>query len=330
MSKTTLEHDIINETSSKKLLVSVVVPLLNEEECIQDMYAALKAALDNADFDYEILFVDDGSTDGTVELLRPYAQEDQKVRLLEFRRNFGKAAAWAAGFDHARGDVIVTIDGDLQNDPKDIPRLVSYIGEYDVVNGWRKKRKDPFIIRRFPSIIANWLISKVTGVKLRDYGTGLKAYKAEVVKNINIYGEMHRFIPAVANWYGVKIKEVETTHHPRTRGKSKYGISRTIIVILDLITIKFLQSFSTKPLQAFGPLGLLCGLSGLLINIYLAFLWFSGEAIGHRPLLLLGILLMIIGIQLIGMGLLGEMLVSSYHESDRKPLYVLKGQGNTR
>jgi glycosyltransferase involved in cell wall biosynthesis len=244
--------------------------------------------------------------------------------LLQFRRNFGKAAAWAAGFDHAKGDVIVTIDGDLQNDPKDIPNMVSLIGEYDVVNGWRHERKDPFIIRRFPSIIANWLISKVTGVKLRDYGSGLKAYKAEVVKNINIYGEMHRFIPAVANWYGVKIKEVETTHHPRRHGKSKYGISRTLIVILDLITIKFLQSFSTKPLQAFGPIGLLSGLVGFIINTYLAVEWFRGLPIGHRPLLLLGTLLIIVGVLLVGMGLLGEMLVSTYHESQRKPLYVLK------
>jgi hypothetical protein len=192
------------------------------------------------------------------------------------------------------------------------------------VNGWRKKRKDPFVIRRFPSIIANWLISKVTGVNLRDYGSGLKAYKADVVKNMNMYGELHRFIPAVASWYGVKIAEIETTHYPRLRGESKYGISRTLLVIQDLITVKFLQSFSTKPMQAFGPIGLLCGLSGLVINIYMAFVWFSGQPIGNRPLLLLGILLMIVGIQLIGMGLLGEMLVNSYHESQKKPLYVLK------
>lgn len=306
------------------MLVSIVIPTLNEEENIDDLYRALKSALDPEDFDYEILFVDDGSTDRTVQLITPYEKEDDKIRLLCFRRNFGKAAAWAAGFDHAKGDVIVTIDADLQNDPKDIPKLVSLIGEYDVVNGWRKKRKDPFVIRRFPSIIANWLISKVTGVQLQDYGSGLKAYKAEIVKNMNMYGELHRFIPAVASWYGVKIKEIETMHHPRLKGESKYGISRTLLVILDLITIKFLQSFSTKPMQAFGPIGLLCGLAGVVINVYMAFLWLSGQPIGHRPLLLLGVLLVIVGIQLIGMGLLGEMLVSSYHESDKKPLYVLK------
>ncbi len=306
------------------MLVSIVIPTLNEEENVDDLYRALQSALDPEEFDYEILFIDDGSTDRTVQLLEPYEKKDDKVRLLCFRRNFGKAAAWAAGFDHAKGDVIVTIDADLQNDPKDIPKLVSHVGEYDVVNGWRKKRKDPYIIRRFPSIIANWLISKVTGVQLRDYGSGLKAYKAEIVKNMNMYGELHRFIPAVASWYGVKIIEVETTHHPRLRGKSKYGISRTLLVILDLITVKFLQSFSTKPMQAFGPFGLLSGIIGLIINSYMILLWFSGQHIGHRPLLLLGTLLIIVGIQLIGMGLLGEMLVSSYHESDRKPLYVLK------
>lgn len=312
------------------MLVSVVVPLHNEEENIEELYNALKSVMDEDGNDYELLFVDDGSTDKTPALLEPVEQRDPKVRLLRFRRNFGKAAAWAAGFDYAKGDIIVTIDGDLQNDPKDIPKMVSLIGEYDVVNGWRKKRKDPFIIRRFPSIIANWLISWVTGVKLRDYGSGLKAYKAEVVKNMNMYGEMHRFIPAVASWYGVKIIEVETIHHPRRHGQSKYGISRTLMVLLDLITVKFLQSFSTKPMQAFGPIGLTCGITGFIINIYLVFLWFSGEKIGHRPLLLLGILLVIIGIQLICMGLLGEMLVSSYHEGQKKPLYVLKTSINNK
>ncbi len=306
------------------MLVSIVVPLHNEEENVEELHKALRSVIDAEKEDYEILYIDDGSTDRTLALLEPIAEKDPSINLLRFRRNFGKAAAWAAGFDHAKGDIIVTIDGDLQNDPKDIPKLVSLIGEYDVVNGWRKKRKDPFFIRKFPSIIANKLISSVTGVKLRDYGSGLKAYKAEVVKNMNMYGEMHRFIPALASWYGVKIKEVETTHYPRMHGKSKYGISRTLLVILDLITVKFLQNFSTKPMQAFGPIGLTCGLIGLFTNVYLAFQWLLGEQIGQRPLLLLGTLLMIVGIQLIGMGLLGEMLVSSYHEGQRKPLYVLK------
>ena len=188
------------------MLVSIVVPLHNEEENIKDLYDALTSVMQAEQYDYELLFIDDGSTDRTLDLLEPFEENDRNVRILRFRRNFGKAAAWAAGFDHAKGEVIVTIDGDLQNDPKDIPRLVSLIGEYDLVNGWRKKRKDPFIIRRLPSIIANKLISKVTGVNLQDYGSGLKAYKAEIVKNMNMYGELHRFIPAVASWYGIRSK----------------------------------------------------------------------------------------------------------------------------
>ncbi|MBI5025520.1 MAG: glycosyltransferase family 2 protein [Nitrospirae bacterium] len=305
-------------------MVSVIVPLYNEEENVRPLYEALKAAMEGYKGDYELLFVDDGSNDRTLQLLNEIAEKDKKARLLSFRRNFGQTAAFAAGFDHASGDVIVTIDGDLQNDPEDIPRLLSLIGEYDIVSGWRRNRKDPFLRRRLPSMIANYLISKVTGVKLHDYGCSLKAYKADVVKNINLYGEMHRFIPAIANWYGVRVAEVETTHHPRLYGKSKYGLSRTIRVLLDLITIKFLQSFSTKPLQAFGPIGLLSGLLGFGISLYLAVEKILGKSIGGRPLLLLGALLIIVGIQLIGMGLLGEMLVRVYHESQKKPIYVLK------
>lgn len=309
------------------MFVSIVVPLYNEEENIISLYTALRSAMDKSGGDYEIIFVDDGSTDNTLQMLKQLAQGNEKVKPLSFRRNFGQTAAFAAGFDHAKGDVIVTIDGDMQNDPADIPRLVSLIGEYDVVSGWRRKRKDPFFTRRLPSMIANYLISRVTGVKLHDYGCSLKAYKADVVKNINLYGEMHRFIPAVASWYGVKVAEIETTHHPRHKGESKYGISRTLRVILDLITVKFLQSFSTKPLQAFGPIGLLSSLAGFIICFYLTIIKLSGESIGGRPLLLLGVLLIIVGIQLIGMGLLGEMLVRVYHESQRKPIYVLKETG---
>jgi glycosyltransferase involved in cell wall biosynthesis len=312
------------------VFVSIVVPLYNEEENIEPLYKALKAVMDAERRDYEILFIDDGSTDRTPQILEQLAEKDSRVRPLSLRRNFGQTAAFAAGFDHARGDVIVTMDGDLQNDPKDIPKMLSLIGEYDIVSGWRRNRKDAFLSRRLPSMIANYLISKVTGVKLHDYGCSLKAYKAEVVKNINLYGEMHRFIPAVASWYGVKITEVETTHHPRKRGKSKYGLSRTLRVFLDLITVKFLQSFSTKPLQAFGPIGLLCGLIGFAISLYLTIVKLSGQDIGGRPLLLLGVLLIIVGIQLIVMGLLGEMLVRVYHESQRKPIYVLKKPENEK
>jgi glycosyltransferase involved in cell wall biosynthesis len=279
------------------MTVSVVIPLYNEEENVEVLNERLAETLKSMGCDYEIVYVDDGSTDRTMQLLEELQKKDDNIVVLCLRRNFGQTAAFAAGFDFARGDVVVTMDGDLQNDPKDIPRLLELIGEYDLVSGWRKKRQDAFITRRLPSIIANWLISKVTGVGLHDYGCSLKAYRREVVKNLRLYGEMHRFIPAVASWYGVKIAEVETTHHPRLRGKSKYGISRTIRVLLDLITVKFLQSFSTKPIQFFGPLGVFFGLAGLAVSAYLtAAKIFQGIDIGGRPLLLLGALLIIVGI----------------------------------
>jgi glycosyltransferase involved in cell wall biosynthesis len=314
------------------MTISIVVPLYNEEENVRDLHARLKEVLDTLDNEYELIFIDDGSTDRTLALLQEIQSGDDRVVVLSLRRNFGQTAAFAAGFDYARGDVIVTMDGDLQNDPKDIPRLLELIRENDIVSGWRKSRKDPFLSRRLPSLLANRLISKVTGVSLHDYGCSLKAYRREVIKHLKLYGEMHRFIPAVANLYGVKIAEVETTHHPRLRGKSKYGISRTIRVILDLITVKFLLSFSTRPLQFFGPIGLLSGFLGFLISLYLSLQKiFMGVSIGGRPMLLLGALLIIVGIQFIGMGLLGEMMVRVYHETQKKPIYVIKkviGPGN--
>jgi glycosyltransferase involved in cell wall biosynthesis len=305
--------------------LSVVIPVYNEEENIRPLYGALKPVLEGTKKNYEVIFVDDGSRDQTLEELEKISAVDPRVAVLSMRRNFGQTAAFAAGFDYAQGDVIITMDGDMQNDPKDIPRLLEEIKGYDLVSGWRKKRKDKFLTRRLPSMAANWLIGKVTGVRLHDYGCSLKAFRKEVVKNMRLYGEMHRFMPAVASWYGVRISEIETTHHPRTRGKSKYGLSRTLKVILDLITVKFLQSFSTKPLQAFGPIGLLSAFAGFLISLYLtAQKIFYGSSIAGRPLLLLGVLLIIVGVQLIGMGLLGEMLVRVYHESQGKPIYVLK------
>lgn len=307
------------------MTVSIVIPLYNEEENVQELHSNLKAVLDKNNLEYEIIYVDDGSTDRTLELLQEIKSVDNLVIALSLRRNFGQTAAFAAGFDYSRGDVIITMDGDLQNDPEDIPKLLEAIKNCDLVSGWRKNRKDPFLSRRLPSIMANWLISKVTGVNLHDYGCSLKAYRREVVKNLKLYGEMHRFIPAVASWYGVRIAEVETIHHPRKRGKSKYGISRTMKVVLDLITVKFLQSFSTKPLQFFGPIGIFSGLLGFLISLYLTFEKFlTGTDIGGRPLLLLGALLIIVGIQFIGMGLLGEMMVRVYHETQKKPIYVIK------
>ena len=307
------------------MTLSVVIPLYNEEENVQLLHERLKNALDPLNQEYELLFVDDGSTDRTLPILEEIQAQDNKVVVLSLRRNFGQTAAFAAGFDFSRGDVVVTMDGDLQNDPSDIPKRLELIKESDLVSGWRKKRKDPFFSRRLPSMMANWLISKVTGVKLHDYGCSLKAYRRDVIKNLKLYGEMHRFIPAVASWYGVRVAEVETVHHPRMRGKSKYGISRTVKVVLDLITVKFLQSFSTKPIQFFGPFGILSGFLGFLTLLYLsADKLLFGKDIGGRPLLLLGALLIIVGIQLIGMGLLGEMLVRVYHESQKKPIYVIK------
>lgn len=307
------------------MTLSVVIPLYNEEENVKILHEKLNEALDPLGKEYEILFVDDGSTDRTLPVLEEIQASDNRVVVLSLRRNFGQTAAFAAGFDFARGDVIVTMDGDLQNDPADIPKLLELIKDNDLVSGWRKKRKDPFFRRRLPSIMANWLISNVTGVKLHDYGCSLKAYRRDVIKNLKLYGEMHRFIPAVASWYGVRVAEVETIHHPRLRGSSKYGISRTVKVVLDLITVKFLQSFSTKPIQFFGPVGMLSGFVGFLISLYLSIdKLFFGRPIGGRPLLLLGALMIIVGIQLIGMGLLGEMLVRVYHESQKKPIYVIK------
>jgi glycosyltransferase involved in cell wall biosynthesis len=307
------------------MTISVVIPLYNEEENVQELHARLKSVLEKLGTDYEVLFVDDGSSDNTLKLLQDIQRQDNNVVVLSLRRNFGQTAAFAAGFDYSRGDIIITMDGDLQNDPNDIPKLIELMKDNDLVSGWRKQRKDPFISRRLPSIMANWLISKVTGVNLHDYGCSLKAYKRDVIKNLNLYGEMHRFIPAVASWYGVRIAEVETEHHPRMRGKSKYGISRTMKVVLDLITVKFLQSFSTKPLQFFGPIGLASGMLGFLISAYLAIgKLVAGRDIGGRPLLLLGALLIIVGIQFIGMGLLGEMMVRVYHETQKKPIYVIK------
>jgi len=307
------------------MTISIVIPVYNEEENLRPLHQKLKETLEPIGQEYEILFIDDGSTDRTLSILEEIQAKDTRVIVLSLRRNFGQTAAFAAGFDFAQGDVVITMDGDLQNDPSDIPKFLELIKDNDLVSGWRKKRKDPFFTRRMPSIMANWLISKVTGVKLHDYGCSLKAYRRDVIKNLKLYGEMHRFIPAVASWYGVRVAEVETCHHQRMHGKSKYGISRTIKVVLDLITVKFLQSFSTKPIQFFGPIGVLSVLLGFLISLYLtADKLFFGRDIGGRPLLLLGALLIIVGIQLIGMGLLGEMLVRVYHESQRKPIYVIK------
>lgn len=305
--------------------VSIVVPVYEEEESITLLYEALTDVMGPLGRTYELVFVDDGSKDGTMKILEDIQGRDNHVVVVSFRRNFGQTAAMAAGFEYAEGDIIVTLDADLQNDPADIPKLLEKIKDCDVVSGWRKNRKDKFLSRKLPSKIANWMISKVTGVYLHDYGCTLKAYRKEVIKNVKLYGEMHRFIPAIASWVGADIVEVETTHHPRRFGKSKYGISRTVRVVLDLITVKFLQSFSTRPIHAFGPIGLGFGFLGFILALYLSFeKLFMGKEIGGRPLLFLAVLLIILGVQLVVMGLLGEMLARVYHESQDKPIFTVK------
>lgn len=309
-----------------KFYLSVIVPIYNEEGNIEQVYSALKAVLQNHGRPYEIVFIDDGSKDDSYRILAGLKENDSFCRVIRFRRNFGQTAALSAGFAYAHGDVVVTMDGDLQNDPSDIPSLLAKIEEgYDVVSGWRVARKDKFLTRRVPSICANWLISRITGVKLHDYGCTLKAYRREVAQNIDLYGEMHRFIPAMASWMGVSVTEIPVNHHPRVYGKSKYGLSRTLRVFLDLITVKFLLSYATKPLQIFGTLGFLSAVAGFALGAYLSIdKLVMGNRLSDRPLLLLAILLTLVGIQFISMGLLGEMMVRIYHEGQKKPTYVIK------
>ncbi|MDP6581421.1 MAG: glycosyltransferase family 2 protein [Vicinamibacterales bacterium] len=306
--------------------LSVVIPLLDEGPNVEALCRELVETLDAWGRTFEVVLVDDGSTDSTFEILSRLHAADSRLRVIRLRRNFGQTAAFAAGFARARGRLIVTADGDLQNDLRDIPSMVDKLEEgYDIVCGWRKARKDPWLSRRLPSVIANALISRATGVRLHDYGCSLKIFRAEVVKAIRLYGEMHRFIPAIASEQGVRIAEVVVNHRPRRRGRSKYGISRTVRVVLDLATVKFLLSYSTRPLQIFGLVGLLMGTAGTAITGYLGYIrLFGGEAIGNRPLLLLGILLLFTGLQLVTLGLLAEMQARTYHESQGKPTYYIR------
>jgi len=322
------ETEISSQASrdSETVEFSAIIPVYNEERNIRQLFLALRPVLERPKKSFEIIFIDDGSTDGTFQVLRSLHTADAQCKAIRFRRNFGQTAALAAGFSHARGNIIITMDGDLQNDPSDIPLLLQKIEEgYDVVSGWRVHRKDKFVTRRLPSRCANWLISKITGVKLHDYGCALKAYRREVAQNIGLYGEMHRFIPAMASWMGVSVAEIEVNHHPRRYGTSKYGLSRTLRVLLDLITVKFLLSYATKPLQMFGTLGFASSLGGFLLALYLSIqkLVFD-QPLSGRPMLFLAILLILVGMQFVTMGLLGEMMVRIYHEGQKKPTYVIK------
>ncbi len=307
--------------------VSIVVPLLNEQDSISPLYEQLTQAL-SGKFNYEIIFVDDGSDDNSFNVLSQLQKADSKIRVICFRRNFGQTAALSAGFAHAQGGVIIAIDADLQNDPADIPKMIAKLDEgFDVVSGWRKKRHDKAITRLLPSKIANWVIAKITGVELHDFGCTLKAYRREVLADIKLYGEMHRFIPALASWNGARITEMVVNHRPRTTGVAKYGLGRTLKVILDLITVKFLGSFSTKPIYIFGGLGLVSALGAIvsgLVVLYQKFISAQHLSMNRNPLLVLTGVLITTTIQFILMGLLAELLVRTYHESQNRPTYVIK------
>ena len=307
--------------------ISIIVPVYNEERNIPILFDEIVKTMEGFEPDFELIFVNDGSRDQSLKIIKELREKDKRVKYIDFRKNFGQTAALAAGFDFAEGEIMITMDGDLQNDPSDIPALVKELKEknLDLVNGWRYKRKDPFISRKLPSILANKLISWITGVKLHDYGCTLKAYRKEIAKDLKLYGEQHRFIPALAYIEGGRIGEMKVNHRERKFGKSKYGISRTIRVILDLMTVKFLSSYSTKPLQIFGLLGTLTGGAGILIGLYLAYIRLIQKiGISGRPLLFLSMLLIFMGVQFFSLGLIGEMLSRTYHESSRKKVYRIK------
>jgi glycosyltransferase involved in cell wall biosynthesis len=306
--------------------ISIVIPLYNEEESIPALYQQLTATMEALGRPYEVVVIDDGSRDRSLALLREVQVQDSRWRIVSFRRNFGQTAGFAAGFDYACGDIVITIDADLQNDPAGIPILLDKMAEgYDVVSGWRKQRQDAFLSRRFPSMVANRLVSQASGVPLHDYGCSLKAYRSEVVKSIRLYGEMHRFVPAVAGWMGVNVAEVPVPHRPRQFGTSKYGIDRTFRVLLDMITVRFMRGYATRPLHVFGGIGMAMVGIGVLLGLYLTFVKLVlGQDIGDRPLLTLAMLLVIVGVQFVGMGLLGELIVRTYYESQGKSIYVVR------
>lgn len=329
MSIVTPELNVQQEKSSPseaKPKVSIIIPIYNEMENIPLLTGQILGVMEKYEPSYEIIFIDDGSSDGSNLILKDICKSRETVRAIRFRKNFGQTAAMAAGFDYARGDIIVAMDGDLQNDPKDIPRLIEKLEEgYDVVNGWRKNRQDSFLDRRLPSMIANWLIGKVTGVTLHDYGCSLKAYRADTIKMVSLYGEMHRFIPALASIEGATITEMPVDHHSRQYGKSKYNIMRTFKVVLDLMTVTFLKKFATRPLHMFGRIGLASFFLGFCICAYLTVeKVFYNIHLSDRPLLLLGVLLILTGLQLFSSGIIAELQIRTYYETQQKPIYRIK------
>lgn len=317
----------MSETGSTTAVdVSVVVPFYEEEEAIVAFFAELMPVLDALPLKSEVIAIDDGSSDETFARLAAERARDPRIKVIRFRRNFGQTAALAAGFAHATGNVVVTMDGDLQNDPADIPRLLAKLDEgFDVVSGWRHDRQDDAVTRILPSRIANAIISSATNVQLHDYGCGIKAYRREITSGLKLYGEMHRFLPAIAGDLGARVAELPVNHRPRTVGRSKYGLSRTVRVVLDLMTVKFLSDFATRPIQVFGLLGLLAaGIGSVLMLVLGIERIFFGVELADRPIVLLAILLIVTGLQFITFGLLGEMLARTYHESQGKPIYVIR------
>ena len=316
------------------IALSIIAPVYNEVDNVEPLYHKLHASLARLGRAYEIILVDDGSTDGTWEKLSVLAKTNRDLRLIRLRRNFGQTAAMSAGLDHAQGEIIITMDADLQNDPEDIPLLLEKMDQgFDVVSGWRKDRKDAFLHRRLPSIAANALISRITGVHLHDFGCTLKAYRREVMKDVRLYGDMHRFIPALAYWVGGSVTEVVVNHHPRRHGKSKYGLARINRVILDLLTVSFLLRYSKSPIQIFGKWGLMTGLLGLFLLVFMVAANLSGNLFGtefaagllKRPFwVITSFMLIFFGIQFISMGLLSEIQIRTYHESQGKPIYVIR------
>ena len=313
-------------STGSSLAVSVVVPVYNEVESLPHLIEAIAAALTAKELSYEIICVDDGSKDGSAEFLKQQAQTRTDLKAVLLRRNYGQTAAMAAGFNYAQGTAIVTLDGDLQNDPADIPLLLAKLAEgYDLVSGWRQQRQDAALTRLLPSKIANWLIGRITGVKLHDYGCSLKAYRSELVADMNLYGELHRFLPALAFIEGARIAELPVRHHARRYGQSKYGLWRTFRVLMDLLTISFMKTFLTRPMHVFGLFGLISMVLGTLIGLYLTFLKLGlGQSIGNRPLLTLAVLLLVTGVQLFSFGLLAELLMRTYHESQGRPIYRVR------
>ena len=306
--------------------ISIFLPVFNEEPNLRPLHEKLDQSLAQLGRSAEIIYVDDGSSDGSLAVLREIAARDGRVRVIALRRNYGQTPAMAAGIDAARGEVLIPMDADLQNDPVDIGRLLDKIDEgFNVVSGWRKNRKDPLVTRKIPSQMANWLISKIGGVPLHDYGCSLKAYRRESLQDVQLYGEMHRFIPIYASWAGARVTEIPVEHHARTMGKSKYGLSRTIKVVFDLMTIKFMASYQTKPIYVFGSFGMLAFAISLLAGLYAVFLKIFHRAdFVQTPLPILAIVMFAVGIQFLLMGLLAEMLVRTYHESQAKPIYAVR------